>query len=102
MTGLRRLLLDLWHGRLPLSRAFWEFAIVYGSLLNLVTTLGTFVAFAQDQVAIGIAIHLLPVPYNFLMVLSVWRSAARYAGPAIWSSLARALVLVWAALASLI
>jgi hypothetical protein len=41
------------------------------------------------------------VPYNFLMVVAVWRSAARYAGNAIWSTLARALILVWAVLATL-
>jgi hypothetical protein len=32
-------------------------------------------------------------------VVSVWRAAARYTGWAIWSTLARALVIVWAAIA---
>jgi hypothetical protein len=99
MSGLRRLVADLWDGRLPLARVFWEYTIVYGSFANLIATLVALAAFAHDWIVLGLAIHLLPVPYNLLMIVSVWRSANRYSGPTIWSALARPLVLVWAALA---
>jgi hypothetical protein len=102
MNRLRLLVVDLWRGRLPLARVFWEFAICYGTLANLVTTLAAFTAFTQGWTLTGIAAFVLPIPYNVLMVVSVWRSAAQYSGPAIWPALARALVLIWAALASLI
>jgi len=94
-------LVDLWNGRVPLARAFWEYAIIYGSALSLIFTLASLFAFSQDWHTLGIAFFLTPVPYNLLMVVAVWRSAARYEGAPIWSTLARALIIVWAAIASL-
>jgi hypothetical protein len=98
---MKRRLLDLWYGRVPLARVFWEYTILFGSFANLVTTLTALAAFAQGAPILGIVLHFLPVPYNLLMVVAVWRSAAQYAGNAIWSTLARALILVWAAVATL-
>jgi hypothetical protein len=93
---------DLWYGHVALGRVFWEYAIVIGTLLNLITTALTLVAFARGwPAAVGMAFHVLPIPYNVLMVVSVWRAAARYAGSAIWATLARALVIVWAIVAIL-
>ena len=94
---------DLWNGRIAMSRVFWEYAIAYGTVLHLVTTLAAFAAFAKDWPAlIGFTIFFLPAPYTLLMIVAVWKSAARYAGPAIWSTLARALIIVWAAFATLL
>jgi hypothetical protein len=99
---MKQLVTDLWYGRVPLARAFWEYAIVYGTLANLVTTLLSLAAFAKDlPAAFGLGIFFLPAPYNFLMVVAVWRSAARYQGPAIWSKLARILIVIWAAVCTL-
>jgi hypothetical protein len=92
---------DLWNGRVPLARAFWEYAIIYGTTANLVVTLASLVAFTQGWHALGITIFVLPIPYNMLMIVAVWRSAARYRGPPIWNTLARALIIVWAVIASL-
>ena len=94
---------DLWNGRIAMSRVFWEYAVAYGTVLNLTTTLAAFAAFAKGwPAAAGLVIFFLPAPYNLLMIISVWKSAARYTGPAIWSTLARALIIVWAAFATLI
>lgn len=92
---------DLWHGRVPLARAFWEYAIIYGSIANLVFTLAAFGALAQDWFAFGLLLFLVPLPYNLLMAVSVWRSAARYEGARGWAMLARISVIVWAAIATL-
>ena len=101
MTKLWRLVSELWNGRLPLARIFWEFAVAYGTILNLVTTLAAFAAFSRNwPAAIGLVLFFLPAPYNLLMVVGVWRSARHYSGPAIWSTLARALILVWATAAT--
>lgn len=103
MSWMRQFVSDLWNGRIPLGRVFWEYSIAYGTILNLITTLAAFAAFASDWPdAIGIAIFFLPAPYNLLMIISVWKSAARYPGPAIWATLARAFVIVWAAAATFI
>jgi hypothetical protein len=99
---MKSLVADLWNGRLPLARAFWEYAIVYGSLANLVATLLALAAFAKDlPVALGLLLFFLPAPYNLLMVVSVWKSAARYQGPVMWPTLARVLIVVWAAVCTL-
>ncbi|MEX2128621.1 MAG: hypothetical protein WD871_10320 [Xanthobacteraceae bacterium] len=99
---MKQLVADLWNGRLPLARAFWEYAIVYGSLANLVATLFALAAFAKDlPAALGLFLFFLPAPYNLLMVVSVWKSAARYQGPVMWPALARVLIVVWAAVCSL-
>jgi hypothetical protein len=36
---MNRLIKDLWAGDVALARAFWEFAILYGLVVNLTTTL---------------------------------------------------------------
>jgi len=94
---------DLWNGRVPLGRVFWEYAIAYGTVINLLTTLAAFISFANDwPEAVSIAIFFSPAPYNLLMIVAVWRSAARYPGRAIWATLARALIILWAALVTMI
>jgi hypothetical protein len=103
MSRLVALVRDIWNGRLPLARVFWEYAIGYGTVLNLLATLAAFGAFTRHwPEATGLLIFFLPAPYNLLMVVGVWRSAAHYAGTPIWPTLARALILVWAALATFI
>jgi len=93
---------DLWNGRVPLARAFWEYAIVYGTLLNLVATSAALAAFTLDwPAAVALSIYFFPLPYNFLMVFAVWRSALRYPGPAHWAGLARAAIIAWAAVVTL-
>lgn len=106
MTFARRtaqIVADLWNGRVPLARAFWEYAVAYGAVLNLLTTLAAFTAFARGWPdAASLAIYFSPAPYNLLMIIAVWRSAAQYAGRALWATLARALIIVWAAVVTVI
>jgi hypothetical protein len=94
---------QLWRGEFTLQRAFWDYAIIYGSLLNLATTLAAFGAFAAGwPLAVAAVIFLLPLPYNLLAVVNVWRSAERYPGPRLWANLARIAVVLWAILATTI
>ena len=99
---MRRHLDDLWNGRVPLARVFWDFAVIYGSFANLLATGAALTMIVLGWPALlAVVIHFLPVPYNLLMVVAVWRSAARYEGDAIWAQLARPAILVWAAIATL-
>jgi hypothetical protein len=103
MSRLSAFVQDIWTGRLPLARIFWEYAIGYGTVLNLLATLAAFAAFSRNwPEAIGLVLFFLPAPYNLMMVVGVWRSAQHYSGPAIWPTLARARSLVWAAAATFI
>ena len=99
---MKQRIADLWYGRVPLARIFWDYAIIFGSLANLVTTLAALAAFAKGMPALlGLLLHFLPTPYNLLMVVGVWRSAANYRGVQVWAMLARALILAWAVIATL-
>ena len=99
---MRRRISDLWNGRVPLARAFWDYAIIYGSFANLLATgAGLAMIVLGWPALLAVVVYFLPMPYNFLMVVAVWRSAARYQGDAIWAQLARGAILIWAAIATL-
>ena len=92
-----RNLMALWLGEMPLGRAFWEFAIAYGTTANIVATvtaIGAAAAGLPDLLVVGI--FLTPIPYILLAVLGVFRSANRYRGPPEWRHLARIAVAIWA------
>jgi hypothetical protein len=66
----------LWFGELPLSRVFWHDMLVVGTAVNLATMgLAVLAVILGASTPAGIAIHLAPVPYNILLVTSVWRRA---------------------------
>jgi hypothetical protein len=93
----------LWTGGMPLAKAFWEYAILYGLLLNGLTTLAAFALYTTDLPSwLGLAMFLLPLPYNLFIGVAVWRSAGRYAGPRHWADAARVAVVLWLVLVTLI
>lgn len=102
MKIMRDAIAALWTGRMPLKSAFWEYAIGYGTLLNLITTFASLAALtAGAGVVTALSLHFLPLPYNLLAVVGVWRSGDNYTGPAIWPPLSRICVIVWAVIASI-
>ena len=91
----------LWTGQLPLGAAFWWYAIVCGTALNSVATLVAMALLAADLPAVLAAVAFaLPIPYNLVALVAVWRSAATYPGPRLLADLARSLSLIWALAAS--
>ena len=103
MNRLRQWLADLWNGRVSMSRVFWEYAICFGTVLNLLTTIASFALVAGDYPGwLAVVVFLVPAPYNLLMIVAVWKSAMRYEGPQYWATLARAFIIVWAVAATLI
>jgi len=86
----------LWAGDLPLAEAVWEYAVWYGVLLNFATSV-LFLAFMVNQAGpvMLFLVFLLPIPYNLLVVVAVWRSAGRYQGPRKWADLARFGTVIW-------
>jgi hypothetical protein len=100
---MRRWTGRLWRGELPLVQAFWEYAIGYGTLLHIAMTgiaYGAYVAGAPLWAAA--VLYLLPAPYALLVTVGVWRSAGSYRGPQHWAQAARASVVVWAILATVL
>ena len=91
-----KLVKTLWAGEFPLRQAFWQFAVGYGLLINLVTSLAFLALLINDaNIALVALAFALPIPYNFVMVVAVWRSADRYSGPKTWADLARIGIVIW-------
>jgi hypothetical protein len=91
------------RGEIPLAHAFWLYAVGYGALINLIATAAAFGVLAAGGAGLlALAVFLLPLPYNVLGVIAVWRSAAVYAGDPTWATAARIAIIAWAILATLI
>ena len=100
---MKQHVIRLWVGEVGLARAFWQYAIAYGLLVNLIATGLAFAVVASDGPAVlAVAIFFLPLPYNVLAVVIVWRSAARYQGDGRWADVARVAVILWAVLVTLV
>jgi hypothetical protein len=85
---------QLWRAEIPLSRVFWQDMVLVGTFVNLAAMGVAFLAVALGaSTAIGIAIHLAPVPYNILLVASVWQRAGVESSA--WSSLAKVGAVAW-------
>jgi hypothetical protein len=96
-------ILALWRGDIPLPLAFWRLTLLIGTLINLLATGLMLIAIALGLPAeVAILIHFLPLPYNVLVLVSVWRSAMRYQGPPVFATAAQLLTALWFALALII
>ena len=81
---------SLWLGELPLGEAFWTWAIGIGLLVNVTTSALFLALITADRPWAALFVgYALSVPYNVVAVVGVWRSAARYKGPAGHAELAR-------------
>ncbi len=96
----------LWRGELPLKDTFWTWAVFGGVLVNLLTS-GLFLALiAADRPLLALfGGYALSLPYNLLVLVGVWRAAARYEelpdGDPRWANAARGVSLLGLALLSI-
>ena len=95
------LIARLWAGNVPLTRVFWQYAMIGGTALNGVATLLAMALLAADAPALlALAAFALPIPYNLFVLVAVWRSASAYQGPRLLADLARITSVIWAVAAS--
>jgi len=93
----------LWAGEVPLAHAFWDYAVVGGLSINLLATVAALALIVAGAPAIAaVGVHMLPMPYNLVILVAVWRSAGRYAGAVVWRNLARAAIVLWTAVATVV
>ena len=86
MSALRR----LWQGDLPLSQAFWHWAVAGGIAVNGLTSILFLALIMNDRIVTAFVVgYALSVPYNIVVTVGVWRSAGRYQGDRRWADLAR-------------
>ena len=72
----------LWRGELPLSEAFWTWAVIGGLAVNLAVTFASLLLLVGGHTLHALLVgHLIAPPYNILAAVGVWRSALRYEGP---------------------
>ncbi len=80
----------LWQGDLPLDQAFWNWAVIGGIVVNALTSIAFLALVMNDHTAAAfVAGYALSIPYNVLVTVGVWRSAARHEGDRRWADLAR-------------
>lgn len=92
----------LWRGELPLADVFWNWAVLGGLIVNGATSALFLVLIMADRpVEALIAGYVPSLPYNLVVAVGVWRSAARYKGNRQWAQLARITTLVGMILLSL-
>lgn len=67
-----------WRGLVGWRTLFWRDLLVIGTSLNLLMT-GSALALLSQGVALPwvLAVHLLPLPYNLLIVSALWRAPQR-------------------------
>ena len=98
VTGLGR----LWRGELPLSDAFWNWALVGGVAVNLITSVLFLLLMLADRPVLAVVVgYALSLPYNIIVVVGVWQSARRYPGDRRLASLARVVTVAGMALLSI-
>ena len=96
VTNIAKLVKRLWAGQLPLEQAFWHYAVGYGLLINLVMSLAFLALIAREaNMALAVLAFALPVPYNVIVTVAVWRSANDYPGPKKWADMARVGTVIW-------
>lgn len=64
-------------GDVPLGEAFYNDMLAVGSMVNIAIGLSAFAMIAADfPMWLSIVVFLSPQPYNIVLLISVWRSAA--------------------------
>ncbi|NKX44811.1 hypothetical protein [Roseicyclus persicicus] len=95
-------LMALWRGDLSLGEAFWTWAVLGALVVNVTTSVAFLALVSADRPWLALAAgYALSVPYNLVVLVGVWRAAARDEGPALWADLARVASLVLFAVLSL-
>ncbi|WP_274627080.1 hypothetical protein [Arvimicrobium flavum] len=70
-----------WRGEVALGTLFWRDMAVVGTAINLATTLLALALLGLGfSLAVSLAAHLAPLPYNFFLFLAVWRTSDRAGG----------------------
>jgi hypothetical protein len=81
-------------GGVPLKRVFLYDMLLMGTMINFAVSVAALAASSLDVPAwVAIAIYLSPQPYNLILCVAVWRSAAQSASA--WTDLARVGACAW-------
>ncbi len=66
-----------WHGDIALPVLFWRDMLLVGTLVNLAASIAAMIVAATGApLAIAVAVHFAPLPYNLFLFLAVTRHGA--------------------------
>jgi hypothetical protein len=70
-----------WQGAVPLDRLFWYDLAAVGTAINIASSVAALILLGLKQpLALVLAVHFSPVPYNIFLTLAVWRTAEKSGG----------------------
>ena len=101
--GEIRTIVEFWRGGLPLGRAFWLWGILGGGIVSLLTTLLALMLVAAGAPAwLAVLVFAAHIPWNFVLLVGVWRSAGRPEVGHAAANLVRLTILIWVVVLSLL
>lgn len=70
-----------WLGGVPLDRLFWRDMVVVGTAINVASSVAALILLGLKlPLALVLAVHFAPVPYNVFLTFAVWRTAGKSSG----------------------
>ncbi|MER9678258.1 hypothetical protein NKJ23_02775 [Mesorhizobium sp. M0184] len=70
-----------WFGGVPLDRLFWRDLVVVGTAINVASSVAALILLGLKlPLALVLAVHFAPVPYNIFLTFAVWRTAEKSNG----------------------
>ncbi|UDL87799.1 hypothetical protein LGH82_21855 [Mesorhizobium sp. PAMC28654] len=74
-----------WRGAVPLDRLFWRDLVLVGTAISIASSVVALVLLGLKMpLALVLAMHFAPVPYNLFLTLAVWRTAEKSPGAKAW------------------
>lgn len=100
-SSLNTFVLVRWRGEVPLRVAFWRDMWCVGTAINIAAAaLGMLLLAADVPTALAAFVFFSPLPYNLLLLVSVWRSAEKAGGTQ--AVAAQAAAALWVVLATVL
>ncbi len=79
--NIRTFFTTRWRGDVPLSLLFWRDMVVVGTAISIASTLiAVLMLGLHAPLALVLAMHFGPLPYNVFLFLAVWRTSGRLGG----------------------
>lgn len=98
MHSVKSWVLARWRGAAPLGTVFWQDMLLVGTIVNAATTIAAIgILAAGSPPLLSMAVFLTPLPWNLLLFVAVWRSAAKAGGTTAMAAQLAALVWLIAA-----
>jgi hypothetical protein len=70
-----------WQCLVPLDRLFWRDLAGVGTGINIASSVAALILLGLKlPLAVVLAVHFSPVPYNIFLTLAVWRTAEKAGG----------------------